>query len=235
MPDNCKVSFLPEDKTVEVRPGTTILAAAGQVGVFVNSLCGGDGVCGRCGVIVREGTVTGGSTDFFSHEQIQQGHILACEGRIESDVVIEIPEHSRLTGTPDYIEADVHQPPEVRKLMHRKMALMPLVRKTYVELPPPSLSDNQSDLQRLEHGLKDQFKTQGFQMGLKVTRHLPGVLRKADWKVTAMTGHRGPLTEIIDIEPGKTARRNMCIAADIGTTTVVCHLVDLCDGQTLGK
>ncbi|MCP4377598.1 MAG: ATP-binding protein, partial [bacterium] len=47
--------------------------------------------------------------------------------------------------------------------------------------------------------------------------------------------HRGPLTEIIDIEPGKTARRNMCIAADIGTTTVVCHLVDLCDGQTLGK
>ncbi|MDP7286486.1 MAG: ASKHA domain-containing protein [Phycisphaerae bacterium] len=231
----CKVSFLPDDKTIEVRSGITILAAAGKAGVFVNSLCGGDGVCGRCGVIVRKGTVTGGSTDFFSHEQIQQGHILACEGRIESDVIVEIPEHTRLSGTPEFIEADVHQPPEVRKLAHRQMALAPLVRKTYVELPEPTLDDNQSDLQRLEHGLKDQFKTQGFQMGLKVTRRLPDLLRQNDWKVTAMTGHRGPLTEIIDVEPGKTSRRNMCIAADVGTTTVVCHLVDLCDGQTLGK
>ncbi|MDP6545360.1 MAG: ASKHA domain-containing protein [Phycisphaerae bacterium] len=235
MAGNCKVSFLPDDKTVEVRIGTTILAAAGQAGVFVNSLCGGDGVCGRCGVIVRKGTVTGGTTEFFSHEEIQQGHILACEGRIESDIEVEIPEHTRLAGTPEYLEADVHQPPEVRKLAHRKMSLSPLVRKTYVQLPPPTLDDNQSDLQRLEHGLSGQFETQGFQMGLKVTRRLPEILRQADWKVTAMTGHRGPLTEIIDVEPGKTSRRNMCIAADIGTTTVVCHLVDLCDGQTLGK
>jgi uncharacterized 2Fe-2S/4Fe-4S cluster protein (DUF4445 family) len=235
MPEHCKVSFLPDDKTVEVRRGETILAAAGQAGVFVNSLCGGDGVCGRCGVVVRKGTVTGGSTDFFSHEQIQQGHILACEGRIESDATIEIPEHSRLVGTPEYLEHDVHQPPEVRKLTHRKMSLAPLVRKTYVELPEPTLSDNQSDLQRLEHGLKSQFKTLGFQMGLKTTRRLPEILRQNDWKITAMTGHRGPLTEIIDVEPGKTSRRNMCIAADIGTTTVVCHLVDLRDGQTLGK
>ncbi len=235
MPENCTVSFLPDEITVEVRPGVTILSAAAKAGVFVNSLCAGDGVCGRCAVIVRKGKVTGGSTDFFSHEQIQQGHILACEGRIESDAEIEIPEHTRLSGTPEFIEADVHQPPEVRKLAHRKMSLAPLVRKTYVELPAPTLDDNQSDLQRLEHGLKDQYKTLGFQMGLKVTRRLPDILRQSDWKVTAMTGHRGPLTEIIDVEPGKTSRRNMCIAADIGTTTVVCHLVDLCDGQTLGK
>ena len=106
MPKTCKVSFFPDDKTVEVRQGVTILAAAGQADVFVNSLCGGDGVCGRCGVIVRKGTVTGGTTDFFSHEQIQQGHILGCEGGIEADVEIEIPEHTRLVGTPEYKLSD---------------------------------------------------------------------------------------------------------------------------------
>ena len=235
MPENCKVSFLPDDKTVEVRPGITVLAAAAQADVLVNSLCAGDGVCGRCGVIVRKGDVIGGSTEFFSHEQIEQGYVLACEGRIESDAVIEVPQHTRLTGTPEYVETDAHQPPEIRNLARRKMSLAPLVRKTYVELPPPSLDDNQSDLQRLEHALGAHFETPGFQMGLKVTRRLPEILRRANWKVTAVTGHRGPLTEIIDVEPGDTSGRNMCVAADIGTTTVVCHLVDLRTGQTLGK
>ncbi|HUV39242.1 MAG TPA: ASKHA domain-containing protein, partial [Planctomycetota bacterium] len=99
----------------------------------------------------------------------------------------------------------------------------------------PTLEDNASDLQRLEHELGKAAGTTEFQMGLKVTRRLPRLLRDHDWKVTAVTGYRGALTEIIDVEPDDTTNRNYCIAADVGTTTVVCHLVDLRDGQTLGR
>ena len=70
-------------------------------------------------------------------------------------------------------------------------------------------------------------------MGLKVIRRLPELLREANWKVTASTAYRGALTEITDVTAGNTARKNLAIAVDLGTTTVVAHLVDLATGRTL--
>jgi len=231
----CKVRFEPQGASVEVPAGTTILAAASKANVFVNSLCGGDGVCGRCRVIVRQGETSGGTTEFFTRQEIRQGYILACQGRVESDLVVEIPPESRITGAPEHVEDKVPFLTDLSKLAGRGISLRPLVRKTYLQLPEPSLEDNVSDLQRLEQSLAKALQRSDFQMGLKVTRRLPSVLRESAWKVTAVTGHRGPLTEIVDVEPGDTGGRNFCIAADIGTTTVVCHLVDLRDGQTLAR
>jgi len=235
MAKSYKVLFRPGEVTVEAAAGATILAAAGKAGVFINSLCGGDGVCGRCRVIVREGKTSGGSTEFFTREEIQQGHILACQARIESDLVVEIPPETRLTGAPEHVEDEVPFLADLSRLAGRDIRLAPLVRKTYLQMPPPSLDDNVSDLQRLEQALAKAVGDGQFQMGLKVTRRLPRLLRDAEWKVTAVTGHRGPLTEIIDVEPGDTTRRHFAIAADIGTTTVVCHLLDLRDGRTLAR
>lgn len=232
---DCKVVFMPDGVEVAVSRGATILSALDKAGLHVNSLCGGDGVCGRCRVIVRQGSIKGGSTDLFTHEEIHQGHVLACEGRVQSDLVVELPPLSRRGGAPEETGADVPELADISELKRRAAALCPLVRKTCILLPKPSLDDIHSDLQRLEHALGKIIDTGGFQMGLKVTRRLPHALRKADWRVTAITGHRGPLTEIVDVEPGDTSRRNMCVVADIGTTTVVCHLVDLGDGRTLGQ
>jgi len=229
------VLFQPNETTVQVAAGTTILAAAAKAGAFVNSLCGGDGICGRCRVIVREGNASGGTTEFFTRQEIQQGYILACQGRIESDLVVEIPPETRLAGAPEHARGEVPLLADLSKLAGRHIELSPLVRKTYLQLPPPTLEDNVSDLRRLEQAIGKSRSSREFQMGLKVTRLLPRMLRKADWKVTAVTGHRGPLTEILDVEAGDTTPRNFCIAADIGTTTVVCHLMDLRDGQTLGR
>ena len=101
MPEKCKVRFLPGEAGVEVPPGTTIMAAAIRAGVFINGVCGGDGVCGRCRVIVRQGKADDGSTQFFTREEIQAGYILACEGRIESDLVVDVPPETRLPATRD--------------------------------------------------------------------------------------------------------------------------------------
>ncbi len=234
MAKTCKVTFHPDNVTSEVPVGSTILAAAHKAGVYVNSVCASDGVCGRCRVIVRRGRAVGGPTEFFTREEIQQGYILACQGRVETDLEIEVPPESRLVKAPEYVEGEVPYLTDLSRLGRRGIVVEPLVRKTRVKLPKPTLENNISDLHRLEHELGKHIQTSGFQMGLKVTRRLPELLRKHNWEVTAITGHRGPLTEIIDVEGGDTTRRNMCIVADVGTTTLVCHLVD-CKGQTLGQ
>jgi uncharacterized 2Fe-2S/4Fe-4S cluster protein (DUF4445 family) len=231
----CRVLFRPDERAVDVPSGTTILDAAAKAGVVINSLCGGDGVCARCRVIVREGTAVGGSTEYFTREEIQHGYLLACQGRAASDLVVEVPPESRLAGAPEHVEGEVPFLTDLGTFTGRRLALAPLVRKTYLQLPPPSLDDNVADLERLEQALSKALGRDTFQMGLKVTRLLPHTLRKAAWRVTALTGHRGPLTEILDVQAGQTTRNHFGIAADIGTTTVVCHLVDLHDGQTLGR
>jgi uncharacterized 2Fe-2S/4Fe-4S cluster protein (DUF4445 family) len=235
MSDNCNIVFEPDGKAVTVSAGTTILDAAGQAGAFINGLCGGDSVCGRCRVIVREGTVTGGSTEHFTHEEIKAGYILACEGRVESDTIVEIPSETRLAAVPEHIAGEVPELTDVSSIARGRLALVPLVRKAYLSLPAPDLVNNVSDLQRLELALDKAIPSAGFQMGLRVTRLLPRVLRESGWQATAVTGFRGSLTEIIDVEGGDSSQRNMCLAVDIGTTTVVCHLVDCRDGQTYGQ
>ena len=183
-----------------------------------------------------EGRVTGGSTEHFTRDEIRAGYILACEGRVDSDVVVEIPSETRLVevsepGAGEVPGIDRYQPAGPRPIGPCFL----WCRKIHLDLPAPDLDNNVSDLQRLEQALAKKIPSGGFQMGLKVARLLPRVLRKFDWKITALTGCRGPLAEIIDVEGGDTSQRNMCIAADIGTTTVVCHLVDCRDGQTLGQ
>jgi len=233
-PATVNILFSPDSVGVEVPRGTTILAAARKAGVFINSLCGGDGVCGKCRVNVRLGKVRGRPSEFLTRDEIREGYVLACEAHAESDLVVEIPETSRIIGdvrevdpTSARFSADGHLPRSAEELK-------PLVRKHYVELDPPTLENNMADLERLEFALSRACGDTEFQMGLKVIRRLPELLRESGWKVTASTAYRGALTEITDVKPGNTARKNLAVAVDLGTTTVVAHLVDLVAGQTIG-
>jgi len=231
---NYTVLFTPDQISVEVPAGTTILSAAVKADIYLNSLCGGDGVCGRCRVIVQLGEIRGGSTDMLTYDEIRKGYVLACQARVHSDLVVEVPPETRVQGEPAYVEHDIPQLTRAEGLGTRRLKMSPLVRKYFLRLPPPTLEDNVSDLQRLEQALRRAAGLEDFQMGLKVTRRLPTLLRKSNWEVTAMTGRRGRLTEIVDVEAGDTTPLNMCVAADIGTTTLVTHLVDLRNMQTLG-
>jgi len=228
------VTFTPDGMSVEVDAGVTILEAANKAGVYVNSLCGGEGVCGKCRVIVQKGQVRGASTEFLTREEIQKGYILACQGRVESDLAIEVPAESRIRETVEAADQEEDRFSQTLLRQRYEADLCPLVRKHYVELPPPSLDDNTADLERLEYVLAKRLGNGKFQMGLKVTQRLPKILREGDWKVTATTADRGGLTEILDVEAGDTGRRNMAVPVDVGTTTVAAHLIDLTTAQTLG-
>lgn len=233
-PLTCNILFAPDDTSIEVPRGTTILAAARKAGVFINSLCGGDGVCGKCRVNVRLGTVSGRASDFLTREEIREGYVLACEAHAESDLVVEVPETSRIIGQVREADPSAERFNAVQHLPRRQGKLTPLVNKHYIELPPPSLENNLSDLGRLKYAIGRARGGGEFQMGLKVIRTLPELLREASWKITATTAYRGALTEVIEVTPGNTARKNLAMVFDLGTTTVVAHLVDLVTGQTIG-
>ena len=93
-----KVTFLPDQKEAEVEEGITLLDAAEQAGVYINSLCGGQGLCGECRLQVLSGNAKADkySVGFFSADEIMKGYVLACQTRVEDDLEVLIPTKSRL-------------------------------------------------------------------------------------------------------------------------------------------
>ena len=92
-----KVTFYPDNKTVEVQKDTTILAAAISAGIYITSSCGGEGVCGRCKVVLRKGRVFSQSAGRITAEEKKRGVYLACATAVQSDLEVEIPPESRLS------------------------------------------------------------------------------------------------------------------------------------------
>lgn len=230
----CTVSFRPGGSSVAVPAGTSIMEAARRAGAFIDSLCGGDGVCGKCRVVVREGSVLSGNTEFLTRQEIRSGHVLACEARVASDLTVEIPsevrlaEHAKDTAAADrLLGLEASREP-------RPLRLDPLVRQLHLRVPAPSLEYNLSDLDRLESELRSVTGGGEYQLGLKIIRQLPEVLRRQGGAVTVTLADRGALTEITNVVPGDASGRNLAVVVDVGTTTVVVHLVDLCTGQTMG-
>jgi uncharacterized 2Fe-2S/4Fe-4S cluster protein (DUF4445 family) len=233
-----KVTFYPDNKTIEVERGKTILSAAISAGVHINSTCGGDGVCGRCKVILKKGDVLTQPTGRIIVEERRKGYYLACLTTIQSDIEIEIPEHSRLvfeklsTEEIDLRLRGLYSKSEEIEagesiLKEGIFGHSPLATKLYLQLPPPDLNDKISDLERLYREIRKIQDIPIMQTGLVNIRRLGTLLRSGDWKVTVTLGKRGDTTEIVLIEPGNTASHNFGIAFDIGTTTISGQLIDL--------
>ena len=229
------ITFLPDNKTVQAAAGKTLLEAAAAAGVTINSVCAGDGVCGKCRVVVKSGKVTAKPTMFLSRREIQRGVALACQTFVEGDAVVEVPLESRIGGVPQLATEDAIRFGRVTTAIGEGKAFChkPLARKVYLELPPPDLGDNVCDQERVYRELRRRHDIPIMQTGLSVLRRLPALLRRNDWRVTALLGWRNGTTEVFDIEPGDSCGRNYGVAVDLGTTTVVAHLVDLETSETL--
>jgi uncharacterized 2Fe-2S/4Fe-4S cluster protein (DUF4445 family) len=238
-----RIRFLPDGQETTVEEGTTLLAAAQQANVYVGAICGGDGSCGKCRLIVRDGEADGNAVEFFTRDEIRHGYVLACQTVPLTDLLVEVPPESRLVG---YAEI-VKDSERFRDFSHREarpvpVALDPVVQKFALELPEPTIDDPTADQERLLQAVRRHWSGP-MQVGLKVTRDLPRVLRsftagRSSWSwnwnghVTATVGFRREVSEVLAVERGNTAERNFGLALDVGTTTVVGHLVDLNTGAT---
>jgi len=237
-----RIKFLPDEKTVDVEAGTTLMEAADKAGVYINTLCGGKGVCGRCRVQVTNGKIRADkhSISLLSKEEILEGYVLACQTNVVSDMEVLIPPESRLEEAQillDHSPVDYSSPEKIS--LHRvpvdPMTLYePLTQKVYLELKEPSLEDNISDMDRIIRELRKKTQYPGFEISLGCLQGLALKLRKNQWKATATLARHNGIRRILQIEAGNTGDRNYGLAVDVGTTTVVAQLIHLKSGNVLG-
>lgn len=232
-----KVHFLPADVTIEIEQGKTILDAAYKGDLFINALCGGDGTCGKCKVILNSGKVESEPTTHISEADTKRGYVLACSTGVMGDLEVSIPEESRLDKSqilmgdfPQFSGSLASVSFGAKQFKH-----YPLVNKIYLELSPPSLDDCMADYERLCQGImvSADIPLEKLTTDSSVLKHLPVLLRESNWKVTVTLGYRNSSIEILEVQPGDVSTNNYGVAVDVGTTTVVAHLLNLSSGETM--
>jgi len=199
------------EKIVNVPSGVSAFDAASWNGIAIDSTCGGYGTCKKCKIQITDGSVEPSKLDFraFTQEEIQSGWRLACMVRSTQNLSIDVPP---LTTRPKAATVGVG----------RQIILRPGVQKRYVELAEPTLHDQRTDIVRLLDAIDDIEPT----YSLDILRELPKVLRKNNFKVTAVFADQ----ELISVEGGDTSDIRYGVAFDLGTTTVVATLIDLNTG-----
>jgi uncharacterized 2Fe-2S/4Fe-4S cluster protein (DUF4445 family) len=236
------VIFLPDNKTVEVESNVTLLQAAVKAGVIIDSLCGGDGLCGECQLQVISGKVMAdkNAISFFSKDEIENGHVLACRTKVQENLVVMVPPKSRVEQEKILMDGTTIAYSEPEKLVLRRSSheqffpLNPLVNKTYLELPVPTLEDNASDIDRITRALHQVASYDTYEISLPCLQNLTEKLRTHNWKVTVTYAFRNGTGRILQIEGGDTSDKNYGLAIDVGTTTVVVQLVNLKTGKVVG-
>ncbi len=225
------VVFTPSGRRGEVQAGTSVLDAARALGVDVDSVCGGRGICGRCQIEVgsapgvdadSDRLTSPGATEtaYRGRRPLVAGRRLACAARIRTDVVIDVP-----------AESQVHRQVVRKRPELVDIAVDPVVRLVYVVVDEPDMADPASDLGRLLRALEQQWDLTGLALDSRLLPHLQEALRQGKWNVTVAI-HDG--TDISALWPGF---RDVAlgVAFDVGSTTIAGHLCDLASGEMLAS
>ncbi len=236
------VVFTPSGRRGRFDSGTTVLDAARRLGVDIDSVCGGRGICGRCQVEVSEGehakhaivSSAGNLTPVSEVERayaadrgLAAGRRLGCTARIAGELVIDVPAESQVHRQVVRKEADAHP-----------IELDPVVRLYYVEVEEPDLASPSSDLGRLRQALEREWQLTDLAVDAHVVVSLQRALRTSGfepqspaWRVTVAVHDDAVVTAVWpgfhDAAYG--------IAFDIGSTTVAGHLCDLHTGDVLAS
>ncbi len=236
MSDDVLVVFTPSGRRGRVPRGASVLDAARRLGVDLDSVCGGRGICGRCQVTVAEGEhakhgitctsaaltpVTETEEAYARDRGLATGRRLGCTALVAQDVVVDVPPESQVYRQVVRKEADA-----------RVIAVDPVVRLYYVEVEEPRLASPGSDLARLLDALQREWGLQDLSVDSIVLHSLQRALR-ADpaWRVTVAV-HDGSVVSAV--WPGFHDRA-YGIAFDVGSTTVAGHLCDLRTGDVLAS
>ena len=230
-PQTCRVHFLPDDRTADVEPGETVLAAAQKAGIYISSLCGGDGICGKCRVILRSGKVQSRPTTLLDRDEIRENYILACQTTVQGHLEVEIPPETRLEEGQILGDEDAERFGQLSLIEGEGFPYAPLVRKYHLQLEPPTMDSPLGGHERLYQAIKTHEPDASLQTGFGVLRHLHRVLTDSGFEVTATVGRRGATTEVVQVDAGDTTGDSFGLAVDIGTTTLVVQLIDLNSGK----
>ncbi|MCL6447877.1 MAG: ASKHA domain-containing protein [Armatimonadetes bacterium] len=252
-----QVIFQPSGRRGRVEEGISLLEAARQLGVDIESVCGGARVCGKCKVKIEEGffekfgidsrishlsPLLEEEQDFLEEKELADNYRLACCAEVHGDVLVFVPEESR--GAKQVV---------LEHGKERVYKLNPAVRKYFLQVEKATLEDHRGDFERIRDALAAKYGLpRDLTIDYLVLRELPFILRnqsgftrrtlggkffaglplvtgEGTWDVTVTVWNN---QEIILVEPGL-AETCVGLAIDVGTTTVAAYLCDLRSGQVL--
>ncbi|TQS72503.1 DUF4445 domain-containing protein [Rhodobacteraceae bacterium] len=237
MADDALVIFTPSGKRGRVAKGTAVLQAARSLGVDLDSVCGGRGICSKCqvapgygdfskhGVHVAQDALSDVNAVEARYDRVRglkPGRRLGCQACIEGDVVIDVP-----------AESQVHKQVIRKSATERVMVMDPATRPYLVEVTQPDMHEPSGDFQRLAQALEREWGITGLGADLAVLRQLQPALRKGNWQVTAAVHDAGQGAELTGLWPGLREAPLYGLAIDLGSTTIAGHLVALDDGRVL--
>ena len=224
-----KVTFLPFETCVEVSPGVTILDAVKKTGLPLKASCGGKGTCGDCMVKVLRGAYQKRHSAAISDQLLSQGYVLACQTKIQNELSLQLPQFQELS-LKSIIDPKIFQKDRLSGFYE----IDPPVKKIDLELSSPTLEDNYSDLKRLDRELHKKIKAH-LHCEYSVLKKLALTVRQNQGKISLVLSLSEEKATIIDAYPQDEGKRICGIACDIGTSTVVLHLVDLKSGEILNS
>ena len=235
------VVFTPSGKRGRFAVGTPVLTAARQLGVDLDSVCGGRGICSKCQITPSYGefskhgvTVAPDAlSEWNSVEQryedkrgLKAGRRLGCQATVQRDVVIDVP-----------AESQVHRQVVRKAASARVIEMHPATRLYMVEVDEPDMHTPTGDLERLARALREQWDIPGITADLSLLSKLQPVLRKGKWQVTVALnkGHDDALPRVLEIWPGLHESGLYGLAIDLGSTTIAAHLTDLHNGAVIAS
>jgi len=224
-----KITFLPFETCVEVPPGTTILDAIKKTGLPLKTSCGGKGTCGDCMVKVLRGAYQKKPAAALPDQLLSQGYVLACQTEVQNELSLQLPQFQELSMK-SIIDPKFFQKDRVSGFYE----IDPPVKKIDLKLSPPTVEENYSDLKRIERELRKKFKAH-LHCEYSVLKQLALNIRQSQGEISLVLCQSGEEAILIDVFPKVEGKRICGIACDIGTSTVVLHLVDLKSGEILSS
>jgi uncharacterized 2Fe-2S/4Fe-4S cluster protein (DUF4445 family) len=224
------ITFLPDKKAASLPLGSTLLDAARTAGIHLNASCNGKGSCGKCKLVAVSGKVETEPTPYLTDREKEKGYLLACRSKITGDATVRVPS--------EVIQRKLKIAGMGREVTARVKGLVkeidPMLKHFPLTLTPPTLEDSVSDLDRLNRGLKKAgCDVARMNVGIKVMRQLAEMVRQDNWNITVSVIRRRCANEILEVVPGDGRPRDLGLAIDVGTTTIVLYLVDMADGTVL--
>jgi uncharacterized 2Fe-2S/4Fe-4S cluster protein (DUF4445 family) len=230
-----RVVFVPSGKRGDFAEGTSLLAAARALGVDLDSVCGGRGICGRCQIEVADGhfaklAIDSSAAHASPWNEVEEryrekrglgaGRRLGCQAKVCGDLAIDVP-----------AESQVHRQIVRKRAEEHAIDIDPVVRLHYVEVAEPNMDDPSSDYRRLREALAAQWGLADPDADLATLKGLQRTLRAGAWKATVAV-RKG--RDIVGVMPGF-AERAYGVAIDVGSTTIAVHLCDLMSGAVVAS
>ena len=231
-----KVVFTPSGRRGSFPVNTPLLHAARVLGVDIDSVCGGRGLCGRCQITCAEGAFPKHQINSDSSHlsavcateikygerktPLALGRRLSCHTLLLDDVVIDVPP-----------ESQVHRQIVRKDAEHRDIILDPSTRLYYIQVEEPDMHVPKGDLQRLIEALEQEWQLSGLNCDNRLLKSLQPVLAAGKRSITVAV-HKNQ--QIIALWPGF-HEKAYGVAVDVGSTTIAAHLCDLASGEVLAS